>query len=114
LDYAQICLDGADAILHDLYHSGTACTAADRGEQHNLLTFINRCQRHALKVYLAPGMRSESSYSSTRQLLKSGATMIWNMSLEAAYAKLLLAYGNFEDTETIDSFLEQDIAREHL
>ncbi|MDD4915954.1 MAG: asparaginase domain-containing protein [Methylococcales bacterium] len=114
LDYARFNLDGVDAILHDLYHSGTACTDTAGGERHSLPAFVRHCRQRALKVYLAPGMRSESVYASTAQLLSGGATMIWNMSLEAAYAKLALAYGNFEDAAAIDAFLEQDIAMEHL
>jgi L-asparaginase len=114
LDYSQFNLNGVKVILHDLYHSGTACTSASFGEQHNLSAFIRHCKQHAVKIYLAPGIRSENSYSSTKELLEQGATMIWNMSLEAAYAKLLLAYGNFEDEEEIENFLEQTIALEHL
>ena len=114
LDYSDFNLNGIDVVLHDLYHSGTACASALRGEQYSLSAFISRCRQLNLNLYLAPGIRSESSYSSTRQLLDSGATMIWNMSLEAAYAKLLLAYGNFGDLTTINNFLEQDIALEHV
>lgn len=40
--------------------------------------------------------------------------MIWNLSLEAAYAKLLLAYGNFNNSQAISVFLATDIAHEHI
>ena len=40
--------------------------------------------------------------------------MIWNMSIEAAYVKLMLAYGNFIDEREVAEFLERDIAREHV
>jgi L-asparaginase len=38
--------------------------------------------------------------------------MIWNTSLEAAYAKLVLAYANFADPQDILDFLTSDIALE--
>lgn len=114
LDYSQFNLDNADAVLHDLYHSGTACASAAWGEQHSLAEFIKRCRQRKLKVYLAPAVRSESAYSSTRELLAHGAEMIWNLSLEAAYAKLLLAYGNFDDPQAFSRFLARDIAWEHV
>jgi L-asparaginase len=114
LDYSQINLTGVHAVLHDLYHSGTACIATEYGEQHSLSEFIRRCRQQQLKIYLAPAMKSEQAYSSTRELLALGAEMIWNMSLETAYAKLLLAYGNFNDSSAIGQFLEQDIAFEHI
>ncbi len=40
--------------------------------------------------------------------------MLWNMSLESVYAKLLLAYGNFSDSHAIEDFLQRDIALEHV
>jgi L-asparaginase/Glu-tRNA(Gln) amidotransferase subunit D len=114
LDYSQFSLDGVDAVLHDLYHSGTACASAAWGERHSLVEFIRHCRQRNLKVYLAPAIKSESVYGSTHELLAEGAEMIWNLSLEAAYAKLLLAYGNFDDHQAISRFLAQDIAWEHV
>ena len=114
LDYSQINLTGVHAVLHDLYHSGTACTATEYCESHSLSTFIRRCRQQQLKIFLAPALKSEQAYSSTRELLALGAEVIWNMSLETAYAKLLLAYGNFSETTAISQFLEQDIAFEHI
>ena len=40
--------------------------------------------------------------------------MIWNMSIEAAYVKLMLTYGNFTDESQIMAFLDEDIAGEHV
>ena len=114
LDYTQINLTGVDAILHDLYHSGTACIATEYGEQHSLSEFIRRCRQQQLKIFLAPALKSDHAYSSTRELMALGADIIWNMSLETAYAKLLLAYGNFSEASEIAQFLEQDIAFEHI
>jgi L-asparaginase len=38
--------------------------------------------------------------------------MVWNMSLESAYVKLVLAYGNYIDNHSITQFLEKNIAFE--
>lgn len=114
LDYLQFNLDGVDAVLHDLYHSGTACASAEWGVGHSLPDFIKHCRQRHVSVHLAPAVHSENVYGSTRDLLESGAEMIWNMSLEAAYAKLLLAYGNFDEPLAVGRFLAQDIAWEHI
>ena len=114
LDYSQFNLDHVEVILHDLYHSGTACASNQWGDNHSLLNFIARCTQQNIKVYLAPSIKSADSYQSTRVLIEQGANMIWNMSIEAAYVKLMLAYGNFTDEREITAFLEKDIAREHL
>ncbi|MFU8790144.1 MAG: asparaginase [Methylobacter sp.] len=114
LDYSHFNLDAVDAVLHDLYHSGTACASSEWGEQHSLVEFIKRCAQHAVPVYLAPALKTADAYQSTRLLMEQGARFIWNMSIEAAYVKLLLAYGNFDDGQKIMDFMAQDIAGEHL
>ncbi|WP_305909802.1 asparaginase domain-containing protein [Methylomarinum sp. Ch1-1] len=114
LDYSHINLTGVDAVLHDLYHSGTACSSDQYGSQHALPAFINNCRQLGIKVYLAPALQHPDAYKSTRELIGLGAEMIWNMSLEAAYVKLLLGYGNFKQPQDISEFLQQDIALEHV
>ena len=114
LNYAHFNLDNVDAVLHDLYHSGTACAMTLWGENYSLLEFIARCEKLAIKVYLAPAIKSADAYQSTSVLIEQGAAMIWNMSIEAAYVKLMLAYGNFSDERQIMAFMALDIAGEHV
>jgi len=114
LDYTRFNLDGIDAVLHDLYHSGTACASLQWGENYSLLEFIKRCEKQGVAVYLAPAIRSADAYQSTQALTEQGAKIIWNMSIEAAYVKLLLAYGNFGEDQEIMDFINEDIAGEHL
>lgn len=114
LDYSYFDLNAVDIVLHDLYHSGTACSSAQWGSNLSLLTFIRHCRERGIQVYLAPAVKSENAYESTRALLAEGAKMIWNISLESAYVKLLLAYGNFNDGQQIIDFINDDIAGEHV
>ncbi|MDP1664044.1 MAG: asparaginase domain-containing protein [Methylobacter sp.] len=114
LDYARFNLDDVDAVLHDLYHSGTACASLQWGENYSLLEFIKRCEKQGITVYLAPAIKSADAYQSTQALIEQGAKIIWNMSIEAAYVKLLLAYANFDDKQEIMDFIIEDIAGEHL
>ncbi len=114
LNYEAIKPEQGDVVLHDLYHSGTACASNEWGEYYSLVTFIERCTQHGVKVYLAPAIKSPSAYQSTRALLSKGAEMLWNMSIESAYVKLLLAYGNFTEPQQIKAFLEANIAGEQV
>jgi L-asparaginase len=114
LDYSRFNLDNVDAVLHDLYHSGTACASQQWGENYSLVEFIKRCKKLGITVYLAPTIKSADAYQSTQALIEQGAKIIWNMSIEAAYVKLLLAYGNFSDEQEIVDFIAADIAGEHL
>jgi L-asparaginase/Glu-tRNA(Gln) amidotransferase subunit D len=114
LNYDRFNLENVAAVLHDLYHSGTACTSMQWGENHSLLEFIKRCEKLGISVYLAPAIKSTDTYQSTLALIEQGADIIWNMSIEAAYVKLLLAYGNFDDKQEILDFINRDIAGEHL
>ncbi|SJM94058.1 Asparaginase/glutaminase [Crenothrix polyspora] len=112
LNYANLCLEHAIAVLHDLYHSGTACATQQWGDDYSLSEFIKRCFARNIPVYMAPAIKTDDAYQSTRALLELGANMLWNMSLEAAYVKLSLAYGNFTDDGQIADFLAQNIALE--
>jgi len=114
LNYARFNLDNVDAVLHDLYHSGTACASLQWGENYSLAEFIKRCEKQGITVYLAPAIKSADAYQSTQALIEQGANIIWNMSIEAAYVKLMLAYGNFDDKQEIMDFINRDIAGEHL
>jgi L-asparaginase len=114
LDYRTINLQHTDAVLHDLYHSGTACTTTQWGEQHSLIAFIQHCKAENTPVYLAPALYSENAYQSTRELIDNGAMMLWNLSIEAAYTKLLLAYGNFDNVDDIINFMNTTLANEHV
>ncbi len=114
LDYSQFKLNGVEAVLHDLYHSGTACATEQWGKQHSLIEFLQSCRDHDLPVYLAPAFKSDNAYQSTRELIDHGANMIWNMSIEAVYAKLMLSYGNFTAMEEIAGFLDSNIAHEKI
>ncbi|MSP27941.1 MAG: asparaginase [Methylococcales bacterium] len=113
LDYSNFDLQSVDAVLHDLYHSCTACATTQWGEQHSLVAFIERCNAENIRVYLAPAIHSENAYQSTRELIEHGAIMLWNLSIEAAFVKLLLAYGNFNNVPHIIDFMNMTVADEH-
>ncbi len=113
LDYRHFNLERADAVLHDLYHSGTAC-AIDQSSPRSLLYFLRHCQSKNIPVFLAPGIKPVSAYDSVRRLQEQGAEFIWNMTLETAYAKLLLALANFDTGQEIRHFLDSNIADEML
>lgn len=114
LNYTNFNLEHVDAVLHDLYHSGTACASIQWGKNYSLREFIKRCKELGVKVYLAPAIESNNAYQSTRTLIEEGAWMIWNMSIECAYVKLMLAYGNFSKEHEIMDFINKDIAGEHV
>ena len=114
LDYSCFKLDNIDVVIQELYHSGTACSTTDWGEEYDLSNFIEKCNQHKISLYMAPAIKSVDAYESSKTLQKCGAKIIWNMSIEVAYVKLLLAYGNFSDQQAIDQFLADDIAFEHI
>ncbi len=111
LDYRCFNLQQVDCVLHDLYHSGTAC-ATDPSDPHSLLYFLRRCQTERIPLFLAPIVKQSILYQSSRQLQDHGGEFICNMPLEAAYAKLLLALGNFDSPWDIRHFLDCNIAGE--
>ncbi|MCM3627982.1 asparaginase [Paenibacillus glycanilyticus] len=92
------------AVLHDLFHSGTA--NASGLDSHSLLQFARYCAEHGVDLYLCPLKdSSEAMYASSIRLLEAGAVFIENMSVEAALMKLTLAYSLPLGTEEIRAFI---------
>ena len=114
LDYSHFKLDNVDVVIHELYHSGTACSSANWGDNYSLPAFIKTCKQLNISFYMAPAIKNAEVYHSTRLLIEQGAKMIWNMSIESVYVKLLLAHGNFADERAIEQFLDKDIAFEYV
>lgn len=100
------------AVLHGLYHSGTACMRLPNGGDANysLLSFARRCKDENIDFYAAPlSMNSGNLYVTTREFLDSAVIPMLDMTMEAAIAKLSIAYGSFCDRWTIQEFLQRNI-----
>lgn len=78
------------AILHCMYHSGTA--SVKKGI-YSLPEFIKRCKNEGIDVYLSCyKSREGAKYATAREIISSGGIPLYNISNEAAYVKLVLAY----------------------
>lgn len=96
LCYDAFNVDGqkTGAVLHDTYHSGTACTA---GREGNLLFFLEKLKEKKIPLFLT-GLKSEAEnrYETTVQLINNGADVLADCTMETGYVLLALAYGSDE------------------
>ena len=92
INYANYRLDNIDAVLHGLYHSGTACTDLD--EINNIIKFYRTIKNGGKELYVGPfyGTSDNSLYCSSKDIVDAGAKFVTNTSKENAYVKLALAY----------------------
>ncbi|MDD4036223.1 MAG: asparaginase domain-containing protein [Bacilli bacterium] len=113
LNYDMLDLDNVDAILHTLYHSGTACT---KGDRTNLLRFIEKCKTNDKDIYIGPiyGEDNRDVYESTADILTAGGDIIMNCSAENAYVKLNVAYSIISDHKAREEFIYSDINNEFI
>lgn len=94
------------AILHDLYHSGTACVRHEQGNKYSIVNFAKRCESLGIDFYIAPlSVGSDSSYVTSQELLDSGVIPLPDMSIEACIAKLSIAYGTYSNKADAKKFL---------
>lgn len=98
MDYSQFNLFANDAlkrpvaVLHYLYHSATACMDEKTGE-YGLLPFVRKCNKLGIDFYAASYKQTEGKqYVTADALLQAGVIPMLNISVEAAYAKLMLVY----------------------
>lgn len=99
------------AVIHSMHHTGTACVRAEEGSPYCLAQFIERCAGRGIKVYSCPSREKlmVEQYITAHALLEAGIHPLENTSLPAALTKVMLAYGNFEEQEQIDLFLNEEI-----
>ena len=104
LNYDVYKLDDIDIIVHDLYHSGTACTSSQWGDKYSLILFLKKCQEKNIKVYLGSIESSDESYQSTQELIDAGAEIIYDKTIEMVYAECI--FQNIDCCKNITSLAE--------
>lgn len=77
-------------ILHSTYHSATTCT---EGENTSVLLFMKKCKEQNIDLYMSSCKENAvAMYDSSSKIIKNGGIPLVNISREAAYVKLLIAY----------------------
>lgn len=110
LNYDAINLDTHPAaVLHYMYHSATACV---EGEKTSILRFLERCREKGIPVYGASFKSREDYYKTSKDMLDKGLIPLSNISPEAAYAKLVLAYNQKEMMP--EAYMERNICFETI
>lgn len=84
------------AVIIELYHSGTICTA---GEETNVLKFIDYCGKLGISVILSPVDSKARVYASAFEL-KDKCILAYDTSFEMTVIKVMLALGEDKDIET--------------
>lgn len=110
LDYSSILLnEQIGAVLHCTYHSSTTCRGA---RKYSATEFVHRCRAQGIEVYACSFKHTENLYVTSAELLKSGVIPLMNISMEAAYAKLTLAYN--QRGMDVKKFMNENIYYEML
>ena len=122
LDYFNYNLKKVDAVLHGLYHSGTACTDTD--EVNNIIRFNRMVRNSGSDLYVGPfyGKDDKALYASADSMVKAGINFVTNTSKENAYVKLALAYAlaplyaNNQDqvSEYVEEFMNEELNHEFI
>ena len=116
IDYTNYNFENVNAVLHTLYHSGTACT--DLKDFNNIITFADCIKKTGIDIYAGPFYKKsdEILYATSEDMLEVGIKFIKNCSKEMAYVKLLVAYSlafsNNIQKEQISNFVIDFINKE--
>lgn len=98
------------AILHSLYHSGTACVRNNEDNTNSIIEFVNYCSGEGIDFYVAPlSCSADNLYVTSEELLKTNIHTLEDMTVEASIAKLSIVYGTFKKHSEIESFLRQEL-----
>lgn len=90
LNYNNIDLNSKPkAVLHYMYHSATACTT----DGYSIIDFAKKCNDLGIDFYCASFKNKDAAlYDSSAKIVNSGVIPLYNISCEAAYAKLIIMY----------------------
>ncbi len=106
LDYRAIALPpGTRAVLHGLYHSGTACM---EGTSTGLGTLATRCRQVGIPLFVCPTPAEDAAYlyGTTRDMLETDVHPLRSMTLESAYGLLLIGCALSGDAAGLLRFLK--------
>jgi len=87
-DYFRFGENKPKAVLHGLYHSGTANTSDS--QKHSIKAFAAYCQEQGVPMYAAPIAQTDDLYQSAKELIDAGVKPIVGVSLESALVKLMM------------------------
>lgn len=105
------------AVVHGLYHSGTACAQPDEdtsgASPYSLLYLKRRCQEQRIPLYIAPfpsvlASGKERLYASAGSLLSAGLLPICGMTMEMSYIKALIGASMGLEGNKLTEFLHTD------
>jgi len=88
-----------DAILHGTFHSGTACV-------QGIYTLLGECKN--ADVYFSPSRLEGEIYETVSEIAKGNINFLYGMTEETAYAKLIIAYSMFENSDEIIEFVKKE------
>ena len=94
------------AVVCELFHSGTACTA---GDETNVLKFIDYCLSCGILVILAP-VDSHANVYASALAFRHKCIIAYDCSFEMTVVKVMLALGegrNVEEELASDNFFEK-------
>ena len=118
IDYSLFCLDGVDAVIHETFHSQTACAEvselSDSYSDNSVLSLIKKCKEKNIPFILSPCSEESFKYESTSLLLKSGAVPVYGMTSEMTYMKTLVGISLGLTENALTEFLRTSLNREFL
>ena len=116
LDYSRISLEGVRGVVHGTYHSGTLCVERNFESKaysaFSALYFANACKSAGIPFFIAPSRLDSEQYSSVYDMCKNSDAVLLDLTLEAAYAKLVLGVSLGMLGEELEKFMLTQINSE--
>lgn len=114
LDYHAVDPSGYDAVVHETYHSGTACSVDPAGPT-DVTEFARRCRAAGVPIFLGPVPDDVTAYESVTGFGAAGLIPFSGMRAETAYVKVSLGTGMGLAGEALTDFVcRREIAGEFV
>lgn len=115
MSYASIDLTAVHAVVHDLYHSGTACVDSTQGPSTSLVGFARQCVDRGIPLFIAPIPDADAEYDSAAEFHDAAILPVPGMRAATARAKVMLGLANgLAGSELCDFVTTHSLAYEFL
>ena len=111
IDYRRFDLEGVRAVVHGVFHCGTACTGRRTAEEaygpDSLLWLQDRCRERGVPLFIGPvelGPQHDP-YATMTDYSRSGVLAVAGVSPETVYARAVLGCALYEDNDRLIAYV---------
>ncbi len=118
INYDNFSLENISAVIHGTFHTQAVCVERSKKQgtftNFSILSFLERCKKNNVDLFLSPCSESSFAYESTGDALHHGCLTISGMTKEVSYIKTLIGCSLGLKSRELSDFINNEINLEKI